>query len=156
MLPFFLRPFSIRLKVTDVEGQQQSFAPILALVDVAMTWFSRKRASTRFSDENRPVNYDRKSDIGLEFGRNNATTGDTGRRSCGQQRVYNREWVKASRKVERWKLPARSRETIRVSRGTTKGSPSPLRCVSDATGADPVSFSGLEVAHARADLALAK
>lgn len=65
MLPFFLRPFSIRLKVTDVEGQPPTFAPILALVDVAITWFSRKRARTRFADGNRPANYGRKSDVGL-------------------------------------------------------------------------------------------
>lgn len=65
MLPFSLRPFSIRLKVTDVEGQPSTFAPIPALVDVAMTWVSRKRARTRFSDENRPANRGRMSGIGL-------------------------------------------------------------------------------------------
>lgn len=65
MLSFSLRPFSIRLKVTDVEGQPPTFAPIPALVDVAMAWFSRKRARTRFSDENRSANYGRKSDVGL-------------------------------------------------------------------------------------------
>lgn len=61
------------------------------------------------------------------------------------------------RERRRWQVGPRSAFQL-VKQEATRGreGKKPSMGISDATGADPVSFSGLGATHARADLALAE